>query len=135
MDKSMQIPTDLDRNTVIKALKHNLEARSGKKWSVTGGRGTAYGWITIDAPPARRTWHHREVAGGAIPIYEDYNDPSHQYEGHAGPEDRAELAKLLGIETVHSQGVSIASSNEYYREYLQRSAGQTPSKIAQPYWD
>src|SRR2546423_1163620 len=44
-----------DRNGIIKEIKTALETRSGKKWSVTGGKGTAYGWITIDAPPARRT--------------------------------------------------------------------------------
>lgn len=46
------------RNDVIAAIKTALQKRSGKSWSVTGGRGTAYGWIRIDAPPARCTWKH-----------------------------------------------------------------------------
>lgn len=47
---------DTDRNAVIARIKSALQRRSGKSWSVTGGRGTAWGWITIDAPPTRRTW-------------------------------------------------------------------------------
>jgi hypothetical protein len=31
--------------------------------------------------------------------------------------------------------VSIAASHDYYREYVERSAGRTPAKVAQPYWD
>jgi len=46
----------IDRATAIKKIKAALERRSGKTWSVTGGRGTAYGWLSINAPPARRTW-------------------------------------------------------------------------------
>ena len=44
------------RNETIKAIRKALRARSGKSWSVTGGRGTAWGWLTIDAPPARRIY-------------------------------------------------------------------------------
>lgn len=48
----------MDRNEAIQRIKTALRRRSGKAWSVTGGRGTAWGWINIDAPPARRTWQH-----------------------------------------------------------------------------
>lgn len=100
------------RNEVIALLKKSLKARSGKSWSVTGGRGTAYGWITITSLPSRQVGY-----------------------GYLSPEDKAELATLLGLETVHQQGHSIAASSEYYRESLQRAAGLPVSKIAQPYWD
>lgn len=46
----------LDRDEAIKRIKAALKRRSGKPWSVTGGRGTAWGWIKIDAPPKRCTW-------------------------------------------------------------------------------
>jgi hypothetical protein len=126
----------LDRASVIAALKRNLQERSGKSWSVTGGRGTAYGWLTIQAPPARRTWSHRLRAGAVADMPENYEEydagkPAH----NNSPEDRAELATLLGLERVHCQGVSIAASHEYYREYLARSRGEAPAKIATPYWD
>jgi hypothetical protein len=47
---------NIDRNEAIKRIKTALQKRSGKQWSVTGGRGTAWGWVEIDAPPKRRTW-------------------------------------------------------------------------------
>ena len=97
---------------MISLLKSTLKARSGKSWSVTGGRGTAYGWINITSLPSRQVGF-------------DY----------MSPEDKAELATLLGLETVHQQGYSIAASSAYYREALQRAAGLAVTKIAQPYWD
>lgn len=45
-----------DRDDAIQQIKTALKKRSGKTWSVTGGRGTAWGWITVNAPPRRRTW-------------------------------------------------------------------------------
>jgi hypothetical protein len=51
------------------------------------------------------------------------------------PEDRSELAGLLGLEVVHSQGVSIPVGLDYYREYVDRAAGLTPSVVGVPYWD
>jgi len=39
----------MDRNETIKTIRAALRRRSGKLWSVTGGRGTAWGWLSIDA--------------------------------------------------------------------------------------
>lgn len=102
----------LTRGDVILRIRTALKARSGKPWSVTGGRGTTYCWITISAPPSRL---------GEF--------------GYMTNEDRAELARLLGKDSVHEQGESVPGANDYYREYLDRAEGRTPSKIAQPYWD
>lgn len=109
MNSTNRPPTS--RDETIQILKAALKARSGKAWSVTGGRGTAYGWIRISAPPARR---------GEF--------------GYLSEADRAELGALLSMD-VHHQGVSIAASSAYYREYIQRAQGETPTEIAQPYWD
>jgi hypothetical protein len=79
---------------------------------VTGGRGTAWGWLSIQAPPARRGEY-----------------------GYTSEADRAELAKALNLTYVHQQGVSIPSSTAYYVEYVDRAAGRTPSMIGTPYWD
>lgn len=98
------------RDETIKAIRQALRKRSGKAWSVTGGRGTAWGWIRITAPPARSTGY------GAM------NDT-----------DRAELSALLGKD-VHHQGESIPSSSDYYREAIDRANGRTPTVIGQPYW-
>jgi hypothetical protein len=128
----------MDRDQVIAEIKTALQKRSGKSWSVTGGRGTAYGWITIDAPPKRRTFTNVPK-----PYNTDHRPGIEHYDevdmgkpgGFMGAADRAELAKLLGLEGVHFQGVSIAASSDYYREYMDRANGKQPSVIAQPYWD
>ena len=102
---------NLSRNAVIARLKTALRARSGRAWSVTGGRGTAYGWITIDTLPSRRA------------------------DDQAYREDQQWLARLLGLDGVHHQGVSIPASHDYYREYIDRAEGRAPSVIGHPYWD
>jgi hypothetical protein len=40
----------MDRNETIKTIRTALRRRSGKAWSVTGGRGTGWGWITSPHP-------------------------------------------------------------------------------------
>lgn len=102
-----------DRDETIRIIRTNLRNR-GLKWvSVKGGRGTAWSWITIKAMPSK----------GA-----------NQW-GDLTEAQSAELAAALGLEVVHHQGVSIAASNAYRREYIERSEGKTPSVIAEPYWD
>lgn len=123
------------RDETIKRIKTALQKRSGKSWSVTGGRGTAWGWITIDAPPARRTWGHR-LKAGCVDLPENYEPYDTGLSGgYTSPAERKELATLMGLDSVHCQGISIAASSEYYAEYLARAEGRTPAKIAQPYWD
>jgi hypothetical protein len=127
----------MDRNETIKAIKTALQRRSGKAWSVTGGRGTAWGWIKIDAPPKRATWGSRLKAGETDHRPENYEEyDTGKPGGSMGPDDRAELGKLMGFDKpAHSQGFSVASSDDYYREYLDRAEGRPPRKIAQAYWD
>ena len=126
-------PPYTDRDEAIRRIRTALQRRSGKSWSVTGGRGTAWGWITIDAPPARRTWRSRlkpDASPAQLP--EDYEEYEFgQLGGYSSPADRAELGKLLGLEgPAHCQGVSIASSSDYYREYIDRAEGRAPAAIA-----
>jgi len=104
----------VDRNETIKAIRKALRARSGKPWSVTGGRGTAWGWITIASPPSRAAdqW------------------------GSMTEAEAAELGELLGLgRPVHFQGASIPDSDDYYREYVDRAEGRTPSVHGTHYWD
>lgn len=128
---------DLNRDAVIARIRTALKRRSGKAWSVTGGSGTAWGWIQIHVPPKARTWRMRDTGQTderGYPVYADENtgEPGHQM----GPADRAELARLLGLSRpVHDQGVSIAASSAYYREYVDRAEGRAPSVIGVPYWD
>jgi hypothetical protein len=107
----MAIKTETDRDIAIRTIRAALKRRSGKAWSVTGGNGTAWGWIHIHVPPAKR-------AGSMM-----------------SDEARAELGTLLGLPPVHPQGVSIPASGDYRREYIDRAEGRTPSTLGTPYWD
>lgn len=103
--------TATDRNATIAALRAELKRRTGRSWSVTGGRGTAWGWIRISAPPARLG---------------DF--------GTMTADDLATLSAALGKD-VHHQGESVPASREYRREYLERAAGLPVTAVATPYWD
>ncbi|MEW6775057.1 MAG: hypothetical protein AB1405_02075 [Bdellovibrionota bacterium] len=103
----------MDRNEAIREIKAALKRRSGRAWSVTGGRGTAWGWITIHALPSRRV------------------EPC----DYMSDQDRTELAKLLALDRVDQQGVSIAAADDFRREYVDRANGRPPSVIGKPYWD
>ena len=126
---------DLTRAAVIARIKTALQRRSGKAWSVTGGKGTAYGWITIDAPPARRTARFVQRPGTAGNPGDFDDRDTGELGGHITPDDRAALAALLGLETVHFQGVNVAAGHDYYREYIDRAEGRAPSVTGRPYWD
>jgi hypothetical protein len=102
----------MDRNDAILRIKTALKLRSGKTWSVTGGRGTSWGWIRIGAPPKRCT---------------EYN--------YMTEADQAELAALLGKEHVGIQGESVPASFEYRREYVARAEGRQPESFGESYWD
>ena len=104
-----------DRDVTIKAIRAALKRRSGKTWSVTGGRGTAWGWIEITAPPARRvnTWTVTE-------------------------DDARELRELLALPYMRWENcrtVSVPDSPAYYAEYVARAEGRTPEVTGTPYWD
>ena len=101
----------MDRDEAIAAIKAGLKARSARRWSVTGGHGTGWGWITITAMPAARNEY------GALTA-----------------DDQRELSRLLD-KPVHDQGESIPASSDYRREYVDRAHGRTPSVIGQRYWD
>lgn len=44
----------IDRDEAIKRIRAALKRKTGKSWSVSGGRGTAWAWIRVQAPPRRR---------------------------------------------------------------------------------
>ena len=123
----------MDRDDAIARIRAALRARSGKEWSVTGGRGTAWGWITITTPPRRRV----DAEGHAI------GEPNGRG-GIVGPDDvhymspveRAELGALLGLANPsHFQGESVPASGDYREEYVARAEGRTPTVFGHPYWD
>jgi hypothetical protein len=128
----------IDRDEAIKRIRTALKKRSGKSWSVTGGRGTAWGWIEIDAPPKRRTWHYVDTGRK-----DDYGRAIHEEAeivekdfGHTSPADRAELGELLGLgRPSNPGGESVAASADHRWEYIDRAEGREPRVIGQQYWD
>lgn len=128
---------DNKRDETIRQIRTALRLRSGKPWSVTGGRGTAWGWITIDAPPKRRTAHSVKIDPNGSDFPDNYTSKdTGEIGGSMTDADRKELADLLGLsEPVHYQGVSIPASYDYYQEYMDRAEGRPVSVIGKPYWD
>lgn len=99
MQETAQYPAvDTSRNAVMARIKKALRERSGRTWSVTCGRGTACGWLTISVPPSKLT-----------------------ADGYISKDDQAQLAALLGLRSVHQQGVSVASSSAHYVEFIDRA--------------
>lgn len=128
---------NVSRDETIRAIRAALKRRSGKSWSVTGGRGTGYGWIHIDAPRRRRTGDMQptgEKDEYGRDKYELVDTGQPQEFGLITPQDQAELSELLGV-GVGRQGVSIADSSNHYREYIARAEGRTPDKYGVQYWD
>jgi len=126
----------MDRNETIQRIRTALKLRSGKVWSVTGGRGTAWGWITITAPPKRRTGHGVKKSGALTDWPEDYEyKDTGEPNGNLAPAEQAELGRLLGLPPVHFQGVSIPAGHDYWQEYTDRAEGKAPSVTGKPYWD
>lgn len=101
----------MNRKETIESIRKALKQRSGKAWSVKGGRGTSYGWITISVMPSR------------------------EKDGCMTCCDSIELAGLLGLDKVHPQGVKIPSGNDYYQEYIDRANGILPTVYGERYWD
>ena len=104
----------MDRDEAIRRIRTALKKRSGKAWSVKGGKGTAYCWLRIDAPPKRRTFHFVDsgkVDAMGFPVYDEIENGTPETAsdfGHTGPEERAELGRLLGVNHVHHQGVQVS---------------------------
>lgn len=131
-----QLYGDLSRDETIKRIRAALKRRSGKSWSVTGGRGTGYGWIHVQSPPKRRTGAHVQREGAAFGEYEHVDTGVPQQFGLMTPQDCAELGELLGLDRpVHCQGHGIAASSDYRREYIDRAEGRIPSTHGTQYWD
>lgn len=127
-----------DRDATIKAIRDALKKRSGKPWSVTGGRGTAWGWIKIQAPPARCTFAHRTREG--MEHAQLWRDRVEEYD--TGTPGRCqsfaeidELARLLDIPPAQCDPASIPASYDYRQEYIDRAEGRKPRVLGEPYWD
>lgn len=52
----------IERKEAVRRIKAALRRKTGKTWSVHGGRGTAWGWLTVEAPKSRRVAHKENPA-------------------------------------------------------------------------
>jgi len=108
----------LDRNEAIKRIRAALKEKTGKPWSVRGGRGTGWGWITVSSPPRRRVCHDENpdydwrAYPSTSPCYLE-RQPKEGEEGYYISDAEAqELANAFGMERpVHCQGLSISPDN------------------------
>lgn len=101
----------MTRDEAIERIKTALKTKTGRAWSVRGGRGSAWAWITVTAPPKRRNEF-----------------------GYLNQADRAELAKAFQCDSVHNQGITIAASAAHRREFVNRVEGNA-FEVAEAYWD
>ena len=110
---------------------------------MTGGRSTAWGWLTIDAPPRRRTWQHDGVCDfpdeprmQLLPPEHRTawkNDPSKKY-GYTSQQERCELAALLDLRPpVHCQGVSVPPDS--WEVYARKAEGEVGLHEPEHHWD
>ena len=105
-------PEYIGRNDAIKAIKAAFKAR-GLRYSVTGGRGTGWGWIHIDLLPSVKKGmldYQREIA-------------------------YRQLGVDLGLDRVCYSGEGVPANSDYYNEYIDRARGITPRVTGTPYWD
>lgn len=130
--------TSVSRDETIKAIRAALKRRSGKPWSVTGGRGTASGWITVTAPPKRctgKTIEHAELRDGRT-HYEYEHIDAGEPTGSMTPQDAAELGELLGLgRPAYPGGESIPASNDHRIQYIALAEDRSPSTFGKQYWD
>ena len=98
------------RNNVIQRIKKSL-AKRGLKCSVSGGRGTAWGWIHIDL----------------LTSLDRLLTPEKRREAYR------KLNEALGLE--YSGAVSVPASTAYYKEFVDRAEGRKPATLGTPYWD
>lgn len=105
---------EVNRNSTIQTIKAAFKAR-GLRYSVTGGRGTAWGWIHIDLLPS---------------TYKALDPDSRrtEYEKMAG-------ALMLDEKRYGYTSISIPAGYDYYREYIERANGREPEVCGTPYWD
>ncbi len=136
--------TSVGRNEAIDLIREALRRRSGKTWSVTGGKGTAWGWIRITSPPKRRVAHVPNPAHDPADRWTTESaylevEPVGEKEvcgWYMNRDDMAELGALLGQKgPAHCQGVSIAAASDYYRYYIAAAMGLETNTTPERYWD
>jgi hypothetical protein len=124
----------MDRSEVTKTIKQALKKRTGRVWSVYGSRGTAWGWLTIEAPKKRRVGHinnpnfspwDNPVGNKEMPYLEVEPDEEHEA-WYTSNEDQEILRNALGASKnlVGPQGLNISPNQWDF--YLDRAINGPP---------
>ena len=85
------------RDLAISRIRSALRRRTGRAWSVTGGRGTGWGWISISAPPARRNCFDGISLEDADELSRIFGVPANCFRGGAfvvSPEERERFVAM-----------------------------------------
>ena len=134
-----------DRSATIREIRDALRRRTGRSWSVTGGRGTGAAWLHIDAPPARRECdsHGFRVLSGKDYRSRFWRGPASAVEpeesgtfGYTCADDRRVLGEALGLgRPTHAQGQQVPPGPGCREEYIDRANGRKPSRGCTRDWD
>jgi hypothetical protein len=119
----------LGRSEVVKRIKAALKRKTGKSWSVHGGRGTGWGWIRVEAPASRRV-SCEDNPECKDPFNAPFEERVIEYrrdgENHfTSRADCTELARAFGLDRpCHWQGLQISPDDwERYVEMAEKGAG------------
>jgi len=106
-------PTKNDRDLAIERIRLAMKRRTGRAWSVRGGRGTVWGWITISAPPARVA-DGKHTEEDARTLAEIFGQPASHFRYANGcivsPQERREIVRLVSYGA--PLGLSAHASND-----------------------
>jgi hypothetical protein len=97
------------RDDAIARIRAALKRRTGRPWSVRGGRGTAWSWIEVSAPPAR----------------------SDEF-GRISIEDANTLARIFGLPANHFLGGCWSISREEREHMVARAEGLGVEDLDRP---
>lgn len=122
----------MERKEATKRIRQALRKRTGQTWSVTGDRGTAWGWLRIEAAKSRRVCHDDNPEYDRYALYQSELPWTERKPGKGetaydtSQQDRETLAKTLGISMNLSscQGVSI--SPDQWQWYINRAENGPP---------
>lgn len=110
----------IERKDAVRRIKAALKRKTSKTWSVHGDRGTAWGWITVEAPKSRRVARKENPDydfsdGEGLPYIEcDANEDRGAY--YTSDADCHLLTRAFRLSRkAHFQGLSISpDEREFY---------------------
>lgn len=130
----------MERSEVTKRIKKALKKRTGQTWSVTGGRGTAWGWLTIEAAKSRQVMHDSNPKYDRFALGRNQDElpwverkPEKDEIAYCtSQEDRKILAEALGIGMNFSSVQGVSVSPDQWQFYVGRAENGKPEEKPEP---